>query len=125
MSNHAACCSALEPLPSASVLRRLLTGYALSFNLHRRRRGHFFQNRSIPAAITIEARSLCRPQSIGQAAALFLTRGFRPIPELGRITVQGNTWQHLGEAFFIRFAFNIVVHESQAVIRNSLMRYDT
>lgn len=32
-------------LPIATVMRRLLTGYAVSFNLRHRRHGHLFQNR--------------------------------------------------------------------------------
>jgi putative transposase len=31
--------------PLARLMRRLLTGYAVSFNLWNRRRGHLFQNR--------------------------------------------------------------------------------
>ncbi len=33
------------PAPLSSVMRRLLTGYAVSFNLRHRRQGHLFQNR--------------------------------------------------------------------------------
>jgi putative transposase len=32
-------------VPISSVMRRLLTGYAITFNLRHRRRGHLFQNR--------------------------------------------------------------------------------
>jgi len=32
-------------VPVANVMRRLLTGYAVSFNLRHRRSGHLFQNR--------------------------------------------------------------------------------
>ena len=32
--------------PLARSMRRLMTGYAINFNLRHKRRGHFFQNRS-------------------------------------------------------------------------------
>ena len=45
MSNHAhlLVCSGAEGL--AKFMRRLLTGYAVSYNLRHRRQGHLFQNR--------------------------------------------------------------------------------
>ncbi len=40
---HLLCKTGKRPLPSS--MRRLLTGYAVNFNLRRRRHGHVFQNR--------------------------------------------------------------------------------
>jgi len=33
------------PTPLSKVMRRLMTGYAVTFNLRHRRTGHLFQNR--------------------------------------------------------------------------------
>ena len=43
--NHAHILLRTGPTPLASMMRRLLTGYAVSFNLRRERSGHLFQNR--------------------------------------------------------------------------------
>jgi putative transposase len=45
MSNHAHLLLRTGGQPIASVMRRLLTGYAVSFNHRHRRHGHLFQNR--------------------------------------------------------------------------------
>ena len=43
--NHAHILLRTGPVPLPQMMRRLLTGYAVSFNLHHRRSGHLFQNR--------------------------------------------------------------------------------
>jgi hypothetical protein len=45
MSNHAHVLLARGVLGLARLMRRLLTGYAVSYNLRHRRHGHLFQNR--------------------------------------------------------------------------------
>lgn len=45
MSNHAHVLLCSGPLGLAKFMRRLLTGYAVSYNLRHRRHGHLFQNR--------------------------------------------------------------------------------
>jgi REP element-mobilizing transposase RayT len=45
MPNHIHLLLKTGSLPMAAVMRRLLTGYAVSFNLRHRRHGHLFQNR--------------------------------------------------------------------------------
>jgi putative transposase len=45
LPNHAHLLLQTGLMPIASLMRRLLTGYAVSFNLKYRRRGHLFQNR--------------------------------------------------------------------------------
>jgi REP element-mobilizing transposase RayT len=45
MSNHAHVLLASGVLGLAKLMRRLLTGYAVSYNLRHRRHGHLFQNR--------------------------------------------------------------------------------
>ena len=43
--NHAHILLRTGPTPLPRMMRRLLTGYAVSFNLRRQRLGHLFQNR--------------------------------------------------------------------------------
>jgi REP element-mobilizing transposase RayT len=43
--NHAHILLRTGPTPLARMMRRLLTGYAVSFNLRHQRAGHLFQNR--------------------------------------------------------------------------------
>jgi len=43
--NHAHILLRTGPVPLSKMMRRLLTGYAVSFNLRRQRSGHLFQNR--------------------------------------------------------------------------------
>ena len=43
--NHAHILLRTGPTPLAQMMRRLLTGYAVSFNLRHQRAGHLFQNR--------------------------------------------------------------------------------
>jgi len=43
--NHAHILVRTGPVPLSKMMRRLLTGYAVSFNLRRQRSGHLFQNR--------------------------------------------------------------------------------
>jgi len=45
LSNHAHILLRTGTLPLAKMMRRLLTGYAVSFNLRHQRSGHLFQNR--------------------------------------------------------------------------------
>ncbi|MBM4331217.1 MAG: transposase, partial [Deltaproteobacteria bacterium] len=45
ISNHAHFLFRSGQVPLATVMRRLLTGYAGSFNRRHKRRGHLFQNR--------------------------------------------------------------------------------
>ena len=45
MRNHAHLLLRTGKLPIASIMQRLLTGYAVSFNRRHRRHGHLFQNR--------------------------------------------------------------------------------
>jgi putative transposase len=45
LTNHAHFLLRTGAAPIATVMRRLLTGYAVSFNLRHRRHGHLFQNR--------------------------------------------------------------------------------
>ena len=45
MTNHAHLLLRTGSCPIASIMRRLLTGYALGFNRRHRRHGHLFQNR--------------------------------------------------------------------------------
>jgi len=45
MTNHLHLLLRTGVAPIASVMRRLLTGYAVSFNRRHRRHGHLFQNR--------------------------------------------------------------------------------
>ena len=45
MSNHFHLLLRTGSIPMEAVMRRLLTGYAVSFNLKYRRKGHLFQNR--------------------------------------------------------------------------------
>ena len=45
MSNHFHLLLRTGIVPISNVMRRLLTGYAVSFNLRHRRSGHLFQNR--------------------------------------------------------------------------------
>jgi putative transposase len=45
MSNHFHLLLRTGLVPISDVMRRLLTGYAVSFNLRHRRSGHLFQNR--------------------------------------------------------------------------------
>jgi putative transposase len=45
MSNHAHLLVCSGPLGLATFMRRLLTGYAVSYNRRHRRHGHLFQNR--------------------------------------------------------------------------------
>jgi len=45
MPNHAHVLLRTGPTPLARMMRRLLTGYAVSFNLRHQRSGHLFQNR--------------------------------------------------------------------------------
>ena len=51
LSNHAHFLFRTGKAPLSTLMRRLLTGYVLSFNKRHRRRGQFFQNRfkSIPS----------------------------------------------------------------------------
>src|SRR4030042_4442690 len=43
--NHVHILLRTGPTPLARIMRRLLTGYAVSFNLRHQRSGHLFQNR--------------------------------------------------------------------------------
>ena len=45
MTNHVHLLLRTGNVPIASIMRRLLTGYAVRFNLRHRRHGHLFQNR--------------------------------------------------------------------------------
>jgi hypothetical protein len=45
MTNHLHLLLRTGTVPIATVMRRLLTGYAVSFNRRHRRHGHLFQNR--------------------------------------------------------------------------------
>ena len=45
MTNHVHLLLKTGLAPIATVMRRLLTGYAVSFNRRHRRHGHLFQNR--------------------------------------------------------------------------------
>ena len=45
MPNHFHLLLRTGPVPVSNVMRRLLTGYAVSFNLRHRRSGHLLQNR--------------------------------------------------------------------------------
>jgi len=45
MPNHFHLLLRTELVPISSVMRRLLTGHAVAFNLRHRRSGHLFQNR--------------------------------------------------------------------------------
>jgi REP element-mobilizing transposase RayT len=45
MSNHAHFLFCTGTVPLARLMRRLLTGYAVSFNRRHKRHGHLFQNR--------------------------------------------------------------------------------
>ena len=45
MTNHAHLLLRIGGLSIAGIMRRLLTGYAVSFNRRHRRHGHLFQNR--------------------------------------------------------------------------------
>jgi putative transposase len=45
MSNHAHFLLRTGRVPISRVMRKLLTGYAVTFNLRHRRKGHLFQNR--------------------------------------------------------------------------------
>jgi REP element-mobilizing transposase RayT len=45
LPNHAHILLRTGPTPISTVMRRLLTGYAVSYNLRHRRHGHLFQNR--------------------------------------------------------------------------------
>jgi len=45
MTNHLHLLLRTGAAPIATVMRRLLTGYAVSFNLRHHRHGHLFQNR--------------------------------------------------------------------------------
>jgi len=47
MTNHIHILMKTGLTPIATVMRRLLTGYAVSFNRRHRRHGHLFQNRYI------------------------------------------------------------------------------
>ena len=62
MSNHAHLLLRTGKAPLATVMRRLLTGYAVSFNRRHKRRGHLFQNRykSIVCQEDIYLRELVR-----------------------------------------------------------------
>ena len=62
MSNHAHLLLRTGQAPLATVMRRLLTGYVVSFNRRHKRRGHLFQNRykSIVCQEDIYLRELVR-----------------------------------------------------------------
>jgi REP element-mobilizing transposase RayT len=62
MSNHAHLLLRTGKAPLATVMRRLLTGYVVSFNRRHKRRGHLFQNRykSIVCQEDIYLRELVR-----------------------------------------------------------------
>lgn len=45
LANHFHLLLRTGPVPLSSVMRRILTGYAISFNLRHGRSGHLFQNR--------------------------------------------------------------------------------
>ena len=62
MSNHAHLLLRTGQAPLATVMRRLLTGYVVSFNRRHKRRGHLFQNRykSIVCQEDIYLRELAR-----------------------------------------------------------------
>ena len=44
------------PTPLSKVMRRLMTGYAVTFNLRHRRSGHLFQNRPARHRLRLKAR---------------------------------------------------------------------
>jgi len=62
MSNHAHILLRTGEVPISTVMRRLLTGYVVSFNRRHKRRGHLFQNRykSIVCQEDIYLRELVR-----------------------------------------------------------------
>ena len=62
MSNHAHILLRTGNVPISTVMRRLLTGYVVSFNRRHKRRGHLFQNRykSIVCQEDIYLRELVR-----------------------------------------------------------------
>jgi hypothetical protein len=57
MTNHVYPLLRAGSVPIASVMRRLLTGYAVRFNRKHRRHGHLFQNR-YESILGVEARYL-------------------------------------------------------------------
>jgi len=50
-------------LPIATVMRRLLTGYAVSFNRRHRLHGHLFQKLSVIPVVYCEFKDICANMS--------------------------------------------------------------
>lgn len=89
LSNHAHFLLRTGRIPIASLMRKVLTGYAVTFNLRHRRHGHLFQNRykSILCEGDVYLRELVRYIHLNPLRA-GLVRGLR---ELGSYRYSGHS----------------------------------
>jgi len=75
MPNHFHLLLRTGRVPVSNVMRRLLTGYAVSFNLRHRRSGHLLQNRYKSILCQEDAYLLERVRSLGGWKAVKVLRG--------------------------------------------------
>jgi len=89
LPNHAHFLFRTGPIPLATLMRRLLTGYVVSFNKRHKRRGHLFQNRykSIVCQEEIYLRELVRYIHLNPIRA----RIVHSLPELNRYAYSGHS----------------------------------
>ena len=89
LPNHAHFLFRTGPIPLATLMRRLLTGYVVSFNRRHKRRGHLFQNRykSIVCQEEIYLRELVRYIHLNPIRA----RIVHSLPELNRYAYSGHS----------------------------------
>jgi len=89
LPNHAHFLFRTGPIPLATLMRRLLTGYVVSFNRRHRRQGQLFQNRykSIVCQEEVYLRELVRYIHLNPIRA----RIVRTLPELNRYTYSGHS----------------------------------
>ena len=87
LPNHAHFLFRTEPIPLATLMRRLLTGYVVSFNRRHKRHGHLFQNRykSIVCQEEVYLKELVRYIHLNPIRA----RTVRPLSELNRYAYIG------------------------------------
>jgi REP-associated tyrosine transposase len=103
LPNHAHFLFRTGPIPLATLMRRLLTGYVVSFNRRHKRRGHLFQNRykSIICQEEVYLKELVRYIHLNPIRAKIV----HTLPELNRYAYSGHsmllgrknrTWQDVG-----------------------------
>ena len=89
LANHAHFLFRTGPIPLATLMRRLLTGYVVSFNRRHKRHGQLFQNRykSIVCQEEIYLRELVRYIHLNPIRAKIV----RTLPELNRYAYSGHS----------------------------------